>query len=145
MKLNRIRKKRAPLILEITPLIDVVFLLLIFFLVATSFKNINSGIKIDLPQSNLKEVQSVDELKLIITKEKEYFISFKENGKTRTVEVKEKELGKILKGELQKAKNKNIIISADKMIDHGTIVDAMTTIKEAGATSIDIDTEPFGD
>lgn len=145
MKLNRIRRKRAPLILEITPLIDVVFLLLIFFLVATSFKSINSGIKIDLPQSNLKEIQNVDEIKLIITKEKEYFISLKEKGKVKTTEIKEKNLEKVLKEELQKTANKNVVISADKMIDHGTIVDAMTTIKKAGATSIDIDTEPVGD
>lgn len=49
MKIERTKRRgKGELALEITPLIDVVFLLLIFFLVATTFEDINSGIKIDL-------------------------------------------------------------------------------------------------
>ena len=54
MRLQRLKRRNSgSIILEMTPLIDVVFLLLIFFLVATSFEDIDSGIKIDLPQSCL--------------------------------------------------------------------------------------------
>ncbi|MGL5232195.1 MAG: ExbD/TolR family protein, partial [Fusobacteriaceae bacterium] len=60
MRLNRMKRRNGgELILEITPLIDVVFLLLIFFLVATSFEDNKSGIKIDLPTSTIKELKEV--------------------------------------------------------------------------------------
>ena len=49
MKLERIKRRSGgTLVLEITPLIDVVFLLLIFFMLATSFDE-RSAFKIDLP------------------------------------------------------------------------------------------------
>lgn len=51
MKLERIKRRSGgTLVLEITPLIDVVFLLLIFFMLATSFDE-RSAFKIDLPKS----------------------------------------------------------------------------------------------
>lgn len=62
MKIER-HKKRGELILELTPLIDVVFLLLIFFLVATTFDEMRGGIKIDLPQSTIKEISDIKEIR----------------------------------------------------------------------------------
>ncbi|MEG0397878.1 MAG: biopolymer transporter ExbD [Cetobacterium sp.] len=139
MKLNRIKRRSgAPLILELTPLIDVVFLLLIFFLVATSFEDVRDGIKIDLPQSTIKESKDIKELQVIVSKSKEYYISYKEKGKT--VKVTKKDLKEQLKERLDKSETKNVVISADKSLDHGTIVDLMTMSKEAGASSLDIDT-----
>ncbi|MBC2856632.1 MAG: biopolymer transporter ExbD [Cetobacterium sp.] len=141
MKLNRIKRRSgAPLILELTPLIDVVFLLLIFFLVATSFEDVRDGIKIDLPQSTIKESKDIKELQVIVSKSKEYYISYKEKGKTEKVKVTKKDLKEQLKERLDKSETKNVVISADKSLDHGTIVDLMTMSKEAGASSLDIDT-----
>ncbi|MDQ6983419.1 MAG: biopolymer transporter ExbD, partial [Ghiorsea sp.] len=46
----RPRHKRGDLLVDLTPMIDVVFLMLIFFMVSTSFAA-NNSIKLDLPQS----------------------------------------------------------------------------------------------
>lgn len=145
MKLNRIqRRSSGPLVLELTPLIDVVFLLLIFFLVATNFKDLDSGIKIDLPTSTVKSEKPVDEIQIVVTKGREYYLIVKEKGKTNKERVSFKNLKKELKESLEKSKDKNVIISADKNVTHGVIVDVMTASKEAGAVSLDIDTASPG-
>lgn len=141
MKLNRIKRRTgSSLVLELTPLIDVVFLLLIFFLVATSFEDIDNSIKIELPTSTVKNLNTVKEIQVIISRDKEYYINYKENGKNKTEKINSKDLKKILSEALKESENKNIIISADKSISHGEIVNVMTIAKEAGAISLDIDT-----
>lgn len=141
MKLNRIKRRNSsPLILEMTPLIDVVFLLLIFFLKATTFNATNSGIKIDLPTSTVKIDKPVNEIQITVTKNKEIYISYKENGKAHTERTNFQKLREKLKIQLEKSKDKNVIISADKAVSHGVVVDVMTASKEAGALSLDIDT-----
>lgn len=145
MKLNRIqRRSSGPLVLELTPLIDVVFLLLIFFLVATNFNDLDSGIKIDLPTSTVKSEKPVDEIQIVVTKGREYYLVVKEKGKTNKKRLSFKNLKKELKESLEKSKDKNVIISADKNVTHGVIVDVMTASKEAGAVSLDIDTASPG-
>ncbi|MGL4997762.1 MAG: ExbD/TolR family protein [Cetobacterium sp.] len=145
MKLNRIKRRSGnSLILELTPLIDVVFLLLIFFLVATTFEDVNSSIKIDLPTSTVKSAKPVNELQVIVTKNREYFISYKENGISKRDSINPKDLKNILIKKLEESEDKNVIISADKTVTHGVIVEAMTAAKEAGAISLDIDTASPG-
>ncbi|MGL4988588.1 MAG: ExbD/TolR family protein [Cetobacterium sp.] len=145
MKLNRIKRRSGnSLILELTPLIDVVFLLLIFFLVATTFEDVNSSIKIDLPTSTVKSTKPVNELQIVITKNREYFLSYKENGTSKRNSINAKDLKEALLQKLGESEEKNVIISADKSVSHGIIVEAMTAAKEAGATSLDIDTASPG-
>lgn len=142
MKLQRItRRSGGNIILELTPLIDVVFLLLIFFLVATSFEDINSGIKIELPESSLREIKPVKELQIDITKGKTIYLKFTENNEKKTLKVSKKELGNVLQKELEKSEDKNVIISGDKKLDYGFIVEIMTISKEAGANELDINTK----
>lgn len=145
MKLNRIKRRNGnSLILEITPLIDVVFLLLIFFMVATTFQDVDTGIKIDLPTSTVKSLTPVDDIQVIVTKNKDYFVKYKKSGKEIREKTTAQDLKNVLINRLKDAQDKNIIISADKNVTHGVIVDVMTASKEAGATSLDIDTAPPG-
>ena len=69
MKLER-RRRRGEGLIELTPLIDVVFLLLIFFMVATTFDDVKGGIKIELPQSTIREIAEVKEIQIIVDKDK---------------------------------------------------------------------------
>ncbi|MGL5054859.1 MAG: ExbD/TolR family protein [Fusobacteriaceae bacterium] len=141
MRLNRMKRRNGgELILEITPLIDVVFLLLIFFLVATSFEDNKSGIKIDLPTSTIKELKEVKEIQIIIDKNMQLSLNFKEKGQGRQEKVTIGTLRDVLAKNLSKSAEKNVMISADKSLDYGLIVNVMTIAKEAGASSLDIDT-----
>lgn len=139
MKLER-RKRRGEGLLELTPLVDVVFLLLIFFLVATTFEDIKGGIKIELPQSTIREISEVKEIQILVDKDKNMLLNYKVNGKSEQVVVDRGNLKDELEKRLKESAEKNVIISADKKLDYGYIVDIMSISKEAGATSLDIDT-----
>lgn len=141
MRLQRLKRRNSgSIILEMTPLIDVVFLLLIFFLVATSFEDIDSGIKIDLPQSTIREIKAVKELQINITNGKVIYLKYQEGNERKSVKVSKEGLKKALADKLGKAEDKTVIISGDKSLDYGFIVDIMTISKEAGAAELDIDT-----
>ncbi|STO31240.1 biopolymer transport protein ExbD [Fusobacterium necrogenes] len=139
MKLDR-RKKRGEGLLELTPLVDVVFLLLIFFLVATTFEDIKGGIKIELPQSAIREISEVKEIQILVDKDKKMLLNYKVAGKNEQVVVDKGNLKDELEKRLKESPEKNVIISADKKLDYGYIVEIMSISKEAGATSLDIDT-----
>lgn len=141
MKLQRLKRRNSgSIILEMTPLIDVVFLLLIFFLVATSFEDIDSGIKIDLPQSTIREIKTVKELQVNITNSKNIYVKYQDGKERKSVKVTKEGLKKVLEDKLNKAEDKTVIISGDKALDYGFVVDIMTISKEAGATELDINT-----
>ena len=142
MRVQKIkRRNRSNLILELTPLIDVVFLLLIFFMVATTFEDVSSGIKIELPESTIQEVSEVKEIQVVIDADSEIYLSVKEaNGERENIKVNIEHLKEELAGKILNSREKNVIITADKNLDYGFIVRVMTLSKEAGATSLDIDT-----
>lgn len=68
--------------LEMTPMIDVVFLLLIFFMLATTFDN-KSGIKIDLPKSAIRGEKAVHKLQIFADKNQNLYLSYEQAGKER--------------------------------------------------------------
>ena len=71
MKIDRLKRRSGgDLILEITPLIDVVFLLLIFFMLATTFDD-TAAFKIDLPKSTVAKTKStLKEVQILIDKDR---------------------------------------------------------------------------
>ena len=77
--MNFRNKKNKPLEISLTPMIDVVFLLLIFFMVTTTFSK-ETVIKVQLPQAEGQEAERHDqgqELMLTIDKAGQYFINDK--------------------------------------------------------------------
>ena len=141
MKIERYRRRNNQnIILEMTPLIDVVFLLLIFFLVATTFEDIDTGIKIDLPQSTIREVKTVKEVQLSLTNSKEIFLKYQDGKENKKILIKKANLKRELSKVLAESENKAVVISGDKTLDYGFIVEIMTLSKEAGEEQLDIDT-----
>ncbi len=140
MKIQRYRRNKPNLILEMTPLIDVVFLLLIFFLVATTFEDVDTGIKIELPQSTIKELKVVKDVQLSLTNSKEIFIKYEDSTGKKNLAVKKEDLKTKLGQILGQSDSKVVLISGDKALDYGFIVEIMTLSKEAGAEALDIDT-----
>lgn len=142
MQIRKIRRNNKNLSLDMTPLIDCVFLLLIFFMVGTQLIKDKSGLKIELPTSTVQEVEVDDELVLFIDKDKKMEISFVDgqNGRV-TNEVTLLNLEETLKQKLQVTTKKDIVIKADKNISHGDVIDIMTISKNAGAESLDIATD----
>jgi len=114
--------------LGITPLIDIVFLLLIFFMLTSHF-HVASGIPIRLPtvaqKAHDKEKRSVA---LVIDREGILYLK----GNKISVE----ELGPKLKALIQGEGAYRLILEADKAVRHGLVVRVMDLAKTAGIASI---------
>ncbi|MCO4770456.1 MAG: biopolymer transporter ExbD [Deltaproteobacteria bacterium] len=127
-------RRRLPLILDLTPLIDVVFLLLIFFMVTTTFVPDSTGLQVDLPRSSSQEViQEGEDLTLDL-------------GADGTISLNGEVLSLAqLSAELRKTAEKDpktlIVLKADSEISHGRVVEVMDMAREIGLTSFAIATE----
>ncbi|ALM94557.1 MULTISPECIES: ExbD/TolR family protein [Fusobacterium] len=142
MKLERIKRRSGgTLVLEITPLIDVVFLLLIFFMLATSFDE-RSAFKIDLPKSTAAKTKStLKEVQVLVDKDRNVYLRYTDNsGKSQNEKLDLTSFVSVVSEKLNNSENKDVIISADKDIDYGFIVEIMSLLKESGASAINIDT-----
>jgi len=122
------RKKEEETILGITPLIDIVFLLLIFLMLTSHF-HAASGIPIRLPKvtQNAYEGES-REVILAIDKEGQVYLK----GEKADI----KELGEKLKELVEKGELAQLILQADKEVKHGRVVRIMDLAKSAGVSSI---------
>ena len=143
MKIQRLKRKNSRnLILDMTPLIDVVFLLLIFFMVATTFQDVDSSVNIELPKSSSAHKISIKTLEVKITKDLEIYLIVKNlNDKDEMLKVDRGELKTKLKERLEIARDKNVIISADKSVNYQSLIEVLDIAKEAGAGSLDLNTK----
>lgn len=123
--MGKYRKKRASVQPDLTPLIDVVFLLIIFFMVTTTFNNFGS-IQVDLPSSTIEQTDKNKSIEIIIDKDGLYHIS--DNGKISHIDFDK------LDGYLKDVKQTTI--SADKNLKYQTIMDLITKIKENGVENL---------
>ncbi|MGL4253634.1 MAG: ExbD/TolR family protein [Fusobacteriaceae bacterium] len=130
------RKELSP---DLTPLIDVVFLLLIFFMVATNFDKLG-GMKIDLPHSESALTEALSEtVSVVIDKNNQMKLKIEKNGTVDLLETTMEKLSSDLEGKIGHLSDKRVGIIADRDVSHGDIVDVMTAIKDSGANSIDIE------
>lgn len=125
--MGRYRKKRNIMSLDLTPLIDVVFLLLIFFMVSTTF-NKYGKIDIDVPVSKVSEKTEDTKIEIVIDKSENYFIL--KDGKTFPINIDD------LGGHLKDVKE--VSITGDKNLKYQTVMDLITKVKQQGIENLGI-------
>lgn len=143
MKIQRLKRKNSKsLILDMTPLIDVVFLLLIFFMVATTFQDVDSSVNIELPKSSSEHKITIKTLEVKINKDLEIYLIVNDlNGKNELMKVDQGDLKEKLRQKLELAEDKNVIVSADKSVNYQSLIEVLDIAKEAGAGSLDLNTK----
>ncbi len=129
------RKRREISGLELTPLIDVVFQLLIFFLITTTFIS-SPGISIERPKAKHSGELATSRLTVVIPKGLGAAVIFQ--GKRLSY----RQLEEALKREYQRNPSAQIAIDADESVDHGTVVKIMDIVEAAGFKKIGIVTTP---
>ncbi len=116
--------------LELTPLIDVVFLLLIFFMVSTVFVDFPRRMDIVLPTSKASsEDQAAKNFEIEMTKDKTIYL----DGKKVTLTSLEQLLEKI-----KKTGDRKALIRADKDIPYGEVVQVMGLLQAAEILDISV-------
>jgi biopolymer transport protein ExbD len=127
------RPKRPTLSIDMAPLIDVVFLLLIFFMLTSSF--MPPSIPLTLPQASSKE--SSDSAKVIVSLDGEGRISISETL------VQDVEFENLLKIELQKNATSVVHFRGDKSVDYGIFLQLMSRARAAGGQQFQLVHEPL--
>jgi len=115
--------------MNLTPLIDTVFLLLVFFMMTTTF-NRQSQLEINLPEA--KSEQSAQEeavIRIIIDAEGNYAINNNENG---LVNNELETLKQALQRAAGKEENPILLISADKNTPHQSVMKALEASRDLG-------------
>jgi biopolymer transport protein ExbD len=125
----RPQKKSRGLIINVTTLIDVMFLLLIFFMVTSTFKN-QPAINLVLPRS-ATATETVDTPSVL------YLSSGGEIYLNDTL-VDESRLPELL-GQLRASANEDrMVLRADEAAAHGRVVALIDTIKQSGFTRVSL-------
>jgi len=122
--------------LSVVPLVDVMLLLLIFFMVTTTFVD-EARLKVQLPQANLKAVpeQQRDRIEITVTANGEYRV----NGRT-LLNTSPTTLSAALSKAAGKARDVPVTIRADARSTHQAFVTAMEVCGRLGLRNINIAT-----
>lgn len=117
--------------LQLTPLIDVIFLLLIFFMVSTAFIDFTRRLDIQLPESKSADViEKVKSFIIEMAEDKKVYL----NGKEITIDALDSEL----KESSKKATRVSVIIKADKRLPYGNVIKVMGIVKNAKIRDIGV-------
>jgi len=127
-------KKGVGATLDLTPVVDVVFNLLIFFALSLNFAAASRGIDVKLPSAGSATTIKADQITVNLTKQGGTYLDDKK--------IDIKQLGTLLK---EKADKKSlVIIRADSQVEHGRVVKVMDIIKsqDLNRIAIAVDAEP---
>lgn len=118
--------------LMIIPMIDIIFFLLVFFMISTIYTIPQQSLSIMLPKT---KTQQSAELKPVL-------IDYEKTGQFMINDgyVTKDQLISIVQGKVKENKSQNFLIRADRDLSYGKVVELMDDMKVAGATSISIAT-----
>jgi biopolymer transport protein TolR len=118
--------------INVTPLVDVMLVLLVVFMVAAPL--LAAGLKVELPQV-AAESAPVKDSKLVVTVTKEERILFGEDDVTSNVEATLASNGRV-------QKEKELYIRADKQARYGAVARVVAAARGAGVTGLSLLVEP---
>ncbi len=120
--------------INVTPLVDVMLVLLIIFMVAAPI--LQQGVELELPKESIAPVDSNEE-QLVVSVDKEGIVYI---GAKNQVGIDD--LGNRLKGIMANRTDKRVFIKADHRASYGQVMAAMARIKRAGIEKVGLLTDP---
>jgi len=120
---------------NLTPLIDVVFLLLIFFMVSTTFEQ-QSRIQIELPEASAEPLeQEPESIEIVIDVQGRYYLGDRQvvNSELKTLKAA---IGKAVAGR----DSLTVIIRADAQTPHQAVITALDAASQLGLTQVSLAT-----
>jgi biopolymer transport protein ExbD len=125
-------RRRRAVGIDLTPMVDVVFLLIIFFMVSTTFISLETGLPVDLPQAQTAEATPSDLPTVTVTPDERVFLG----GALVDLEA----LLTMLQQVIGETGQTTVVLRADATVQHGFVVQVMDAIKQSGAQRIAIAT-----
>ena len=127
----RERKKKRKVFINITSLIDVLFLLLIFFMVSSTFLE-KPGMDLELPDADTAVLKEVKDIVLQIDRDAQFFM----NGE----QVEQNALPELFLEQHKINPGVSLILRADRRVSHGLVVSIMDLAKKTGIKKLVIAT-----
>ena len=127
------KKHKRSLILNLTSLIDVLFLLLIFFMISTTFLNA-PAIKLELPEASHADPVKQEPVTVFVGPDGSLYLN--------DDPVDPALLEATLKNKLATSEDKAVVLKADSRVSHGDVVRVMDIIKGSGAKRLVVSTDP---
>jgi biopolymer transport protein TolR len=119
--------------INITPLVDVVLVLLIIFMVTAPV--IQSGIDVSVPKTRTVKEITQERLVLTINKDQRVFLG--------SEPININEIGTKLRQKIRDPRNQSIFVRADENVPFGAFATVMDSVKQAGFSNVSIVTQPL--
>ena len=116
--------------IEIIPMIDVIFFLLVFFMVSTLSMTINRGLPVNLPTAATAQKERRDNVSLTVLQDGKMFL----NKEPITLQ----NMGQRVKAVLASNPQLAVVINADGQVLHSTVVDILDELLQAGVSGLAI-------
>ncbi len=123
----RRERKRTKIVINVTSLIDVIFLLLIFFLVTSTFSE-QPALKIELPRAATSGAGQNEETVLSVSRNGNLFLNQRE--------ITRSELPALLADAARRSKDSSLVLRADRQVSYGLIVEIMDISRRVGLERI---------
>jgi len=121
--------------IEMIPLIDIVFLLLVFFIYAMLSMVVHRGFKVDLPQATTAEIDRKDYISITVDKDNRILL---DKAGILLENLSEEVKAKAVKGT-------KIFINGDKEADLGVVINVLDTLRRDEIKEVYFETEPVED
>jgi biopolymer transport protein TolR len=127
-------EKRFMSDINVTPLVDVMLVLLIIFMVTAPM--MMQGVEVNLPQTTAKSIKTrEDPMILTINKKREIFLEDRQ--------IKLEDLENKMKTIFKYRRNKEVLLRADREVPYGFVIKVIAGIKRAGIDKLGMITEPI--
>lgn len=128
------RREQGKARLEIIPMIDVIFFLLVFFMLSTLAMTVNRGLPVNLPTAASSQKDLREHLNLTLTQTGEIFLN---KGPIALQDIPQR-----VKEALATAPELMVIINADGKVQHSAVVEVMDELRMAGVARLAIAVKP---
>ncbi len=124
------RKASEKARIEIIPMIDVIFFLLVFFMVSTLSMTMNRGLPVNLPTAATSQQGLRDNVSLTVQQDGKMFL----NKEPITLQ----NMGQRVKAALALDPQRTVVINADGQVLHSTVVEILDELRQAGVSGLAI-------
>ena len=122
--------------INVTPMVDVMLVLLVIFMVSAPL--LNSGIPIDLPDSEAKAISNEDNKPIEITVDRDGKVYLADT------EIKKGALVTVVRASVEGDQERRIYVRADQAIDYGKVIEVLGQLNAAGFRKVALISKPKG-